>query len=196
MDIEDAKTPVDYMVKSGTFNPDFSGGLNTMLKWKNISLYALFAVQWGGHNRLPNLYQGTSAQLPRPEQNASTKLINRWKKPGDQTNIPSLPGAGASMIYLPDTPVTSNWGLDPYIMYNESDLRVASTDFIRCRQLSLSYNFGEKLLQKMRLSYLQVKASMTNPFMWVRDKKWDGLDPETGDWPTRRVSSLSLQLMF
>lgn len=92
--------------------------------------------------------------------------------------------------------MTSNWGLDPYIMYNESDLRVASTDFIRCRQLSLSYNFGEKLLQKMRLSYLQVKASMTNPFMWVRDKKWDGLDPETGDWPTRRVSSLSLQLMF
>ena len=198
MDIEDAQTPVDYMVKSGTFNPDFSGGLNTMFKWKNISLYALFAVQWGGHNRLPDLYQesGTSAQLPRPEQNASTKLINRWKKPGDQTNIPSLPGAGASTISLPNTPVTNGWGRDPYVMYNESDLRVASTDFIRCRQLSLSYNFGEKLLQKMGLSYLQVKASMTNPFMWVRDKKWDGLDPETGNWPTRRVSSLSLELMF
>lgn len=37
---------------------------------------------------------------------------------------------------------------------------------------------------------------MTNPFMWVSDSKWDGLDPETGNWPARRVTSLSLQVMF
>ena len=51
-------------------------------------------------------------------------------------------------------------------------------------------------MSRVGLSYLQLKASMTNPFMWVSDKKWDGLDPETGDWPTRRVTSVSLQVMF
>ena len=58
MDIafEDAESPKDFLVKSGKFTPDFSGGLNTMFKYKNLSLYALFAVQWGGHNRLPNIY--------------------------------------------------------------------------------------------------------------------------------------------
>ncbi len=81
-------------------------------------------------------------------------------------------------------------------MYNNSDIRVANTDFIRCRSLSLSYDFTGKWLNKMGLSYLSMKASMTNPFMWVSDKKWDGLDPETGNWPARRVTSLSLQVRF
>lgn len=37
---------------------------------------------------------------------------------------------------------------------------------------------------------------MTNPFLWARDKKWKGIDPETGNWPTRRITSLSIQAMF
>ena len=58
--------------------PDFSGGLNTMIKYKSFSLYALFTIQWGGHARLPELYTGaTSTQpgLPRPEQNVSRKCV-------------------------------------------------------------------------------------------------------------------------
>ena len=66
-------------MKSGKFIPDFSGGLNTMFKYKNFSLYALFAVQWGGHKRLPDLYPSggvvAGSGLPRPEQNVSRKLI-------------------------------------------------------------------------------------------------------------------------
>ena len=81
-------------------------------------------------------------------------------------------------------------------MYNFSDIRVANTDFIRCRSLSFSYDFTGKSLRKMGLGYLRLSASMTNPFMGVSDKKWDGLDPETGDWPARRITSFSLSVMF
>ena len=81
-------------------------------------------------------------------------------------------------------------------MYNNSDLRVANTDFIRCRSLSLSYEFNQKWLSRIAAQRFVIKASMTNPFMWVSDSKWDGLDPETGNWPARRVTSLSLQVMF
>ena len=203
MDLELVENIKDFMVKSGKFTPDFSGGFNTMFKYKNLTLYALFAVQWGGHDRLPNLYDAKTTRdgLPLPHQNASKKLLKRWKKAGDNTNIPSLPGIGGSrdLVTFPDnTILAANYrlGESSYVMYNQSDLRVANTDFIRCRSLSLAYTFGEKALSPMGMSYLQLKVSMTNPFMWVSDKKWDGLDPETGNWPTRRVTSFSVQVTF
>lgn len=66
-------------------------------------------------------------------------------------------------------------------MYNLSDARVANTDFIRCRSISFAYEFRQPWLERFFIQRMQVKASMTNPFLWVSDKKWDGLDPETGN---------------
>lgn len=196
MDVEDAETPLAYLVKSGKYTPDFSGGLNTMLKYKNWSLYALFAIQWGGHSRLPSLYDTSSNYgVPTPEQNVSRDLASRWRKTGDETNIPSIPTADA-YIDLPTTATVASSEARLYDMYNKSDQRVAKTDFIRCRSLSLSYDFSQELLKPIGIKRLVLKASMTNPFMWTRDKKWNGIDPETGSWPTRRITSLSLQVMF
>ena len=197
---EDANSPKDFLVESGKFTPDFSGGLSMMLKYKQLSLSASFAVQWGGYDRLPELYPSSNINgsgLPRPEQNASRKIINRWRQPGDETIYPTLPSALQNeLIYLPETQTSTQQQRNLYNMYNMSDIRVANTDFIRCRSLSLSYNFPEKWLDKIGLGYAALQASMANPFMWVSDKKWDGLDPETGNWPTRRTTSLSLQVMF
>ena len=81
-------------------------------------------------------------------------------------------------------------------MYNESDIRVAKTDMIRCTSISLGYEFNPEILRKLYIGRLSLIASMQNPFMWVRDKKWEGIDPETGNWPARRVTSLSLQVAF
>lgn len=202
LDREKADSPLDFLVESGKFTPDFAGGVNTMLKYKNWSLYALFAVQWGGHGRLPELFPGASVYvngLPKPEQNASRELLHRWKKQGDEayTRIPSLPGTGNENIYLPAlAPKYSQLRANLYQLYNLSDQRVANTDFIRCRSISLAYELKEEWLKPLFLRRMQVKASMTNPFMWVSDAKWKGLDPETGDWPARRVTSLSLQMVF
>lgn len=196
MDVLNGTSPLDYLVKSGKFTPDFSGGLNMMFKYKNWSLYALFNVQWGGHARLPKLYDTDSNYgIPTPEQNVSRDLARRWRKAGDKTNIPSIPTSEA-YINLPATASVASTERRLYDMYNNSDLRVASTDFIRCRSLALSYEFSQKWLSRIAAQRFVIKASMTNPFMWVSDSKWDGLDPETGDWPARRVTSLSLQVMF
>lgn len=196
MDIENGESPLAYLVKTGKFLPDFSGGLNMMFKYRNWSLYALFNVQWGGHARLPKLYDTDSNYgIPTPEQNVSRDLAKRWRKAGDKTDIPSIPTPEA-WIDLPVTATVASSEERLYDMYNNSDLRVANTDFIRCRSLSLSYDFEQKWLSRIGAQRLLLKASMTNPFMWVSDRKWNGLDPETGDWPTRRVTSLSLQVMF
>lgn len=201
LDITDADSALDFLVESGKFTPDFSGGLNTMFKYKNWSLYALFAVQWGGHGRLPEMYPGASVSvngLPAPEQNVSRKLINRWKQQGDEvrTSIPSLPGLGNEEVYIPVTTESTRSKENLYHIYNLSDQLVANTDFIRCRSISLAYELNPEWLKRLYIQRMQVKASMTNPFMWVSDKKWDGLDPETGNWPARRVTSLSIQVAF
>ena len=192
---------LDFLVESGKFTPDFSGGINTMLKYKRLSFYALFAVQWGGSARLPELFPGASVNnngLPMPEANASTQLIGRWKKPGDEayTNIPSLPGLNNELVMLPATATTTPTQVNLYELYNYSNVRVAKTDFIRCRSISLTYELNENWLKRFYVRRMLVKASMTNPFVIALDKKWDGLDPETGNWPARRVTSLSLQVMF
>lgn len=196
MDVEGAESPLAYLVESGKFTPNFSGGLNMQFKYKNWSLYTLFSIQWGGHNRLPNLYDTSSNYgIPMPEQNVSRDLQDRWRKAGDNTDIPSIPTSSA-YIDLPNTTQVASSEARLYDMYNYSDVRVASTDFIRCRSLSLTYDFAKKLISSLGLSRLTLKASMTNPFLWARDKKWKGIDPETGSWPTRRVTSLSVQVMF
>ena len=196
MDVLNGASPLDYLVKSGKFTPDFSGGLNMMFKYRNWSLFALFNVQWGGHARLPKLYDtDNNYGIPTPEQNVSRDLALRWRKVGDKTNIPSIPTSEA-YIDLPATASVASTERKLYDMYNNSDLRVANTDFIRCRSLSLSYEFNQKWLSRIAAQRFVIKASMTNPFMWVSDSKWDGLDPETGNWPARRVTSLSLQVMF
>ena len=196
MDVENAESPLAYLVESGKYTPDFSGGLNMMFKYKNWSLYTLFSVQWGGHSRLPNLYDMSSNYgIPTPEQNVSTDLIGRWRKPGDVTDVPSIPSSSA-YINLPNTAQVASSEANLYDMYNHSDVRVANTDFIRCRSISLSYDFPSNVISCLGLSRLTLKGSMTNPFLWARDKKWKGIDPETGNWPTRRITSLSIQAMF
>ena len=201
MDIEGAKSPIDYLVKTGKFVPDFSGGLNTMFKYRRLSLYVLFALQWGGHKRLPALYPAATFVkygITAPEQNVPRMLKKRWRVPGDEmkTNIPSFPGVGMTEASLPETETSYSSRINPYYQYDYSDLRVANTDFIKCRSISLSYEISEKLLKTIHAKYASLKLSMTNPFMWVSDKKWEGLDPETGNWPTRRVTSFSLQITF
>lgn len=192
------ETPTSYLVKSGSILPAFNGGFNMMLKWRNISLYALFTVQWGGKMRLPALYQTSSNYgIPTPELNLNRDLLARWRKTGDEqhTIIPSIPDASA-YVNLPATSTVASSEARLYDMYNHSDVRVANTNFIRCRQLSLSYEFDQKLISRIGMGRLALKLSMTNPFCIVMDKKWNGLDPETGDWPTRRTVSLSLQASF
>lgn len=198
IDLENVASVTEYLVQTGKFTPDFSGGFNTMVKYKNWSMYALFSLQWGGSNRLPEVYHATyNLGVPTPEQNLSRKIKDRWRNPNDNTIIPSIPGIGKTIVPLPqEGAVFTRKTANPYHMYNMSDIMVARTDLIRCNSISLEYEFGHELLENLRVRRLLLKGTMQNPFMWVRDKKWEGIDPETASWPVRRTTSLSVQVIF
>ncbi len=200
MDIDLTDNYLNFLVKTGKLTPDFSGGFNTMLRYKNVSLRAQFAMSFGSQKRLPAIYPDKGA--PTPEQNAPRYLKDRWRKPGDEkwTNIPSIPEGNLNKLYislpytLPNS--TTRASISPYTMYNQSDYRVADADFIRCRQIGVQYDLSPKIAEKIYAKRLSMSLSMTNPFFYAFDKAWKGMDPETGGWPARRMTSLSINMSF
>ena len=195
MDIEKTSNDLDYLVKAGCIEPNFSGGLNTMIRYKNVFLRATFALSFGSQQILPEVYPLYGA--PSPEKNAPRYMLDRWRKSGDEdhTDIPAIPTGytNGRMQMLPTATILTEY---IYKMYNQSDVRVADTDFIRCRQLALQYDLPRKVSDLVHLRRISFSASMSNPFFIAFDKKWEGRDPETADWPARKSISFSLSLNF
>lgn len=193
MDITKTDNDLDYLVKSGVLEPDFSGGVSTSFRYKNISLRAQFAVAFGNQKRLPVIYNNSGA--PLPNQNASRLLLDRWKSAGDEllTDIPAVPPGNPNQIIVPLPTITTAF-MSPYEMYSLSDRRVADADFIRCRSIGFTYELPVQVLKKLHVKRLSFSASLTNPFLITIDKAWQGYDPETGEWPARRTGSIGLNI--
>ena len=194
MDIEETDNYLDYLVKVGCMEPDISGGINTSIRYKKFALRANMAMSFGAKTFLPKFFATSGA--PAPEQNAPRYMFKRWRKPGDEkvTNIPSIPTGNPNnmSVVLP----TGERNVSPYDMYNLANVQVASTDFIRCRSISLQYYLPADYLKKIGIRQASVSASLSNPFFIAFDKAWEGKDPETADWPARRTVSCSLSLSF
>lgn len=194
MDIERTEEIRDFLIMAGCTEPNFFGGFNTSFRYKNLRVNAIFAVSFGAQKFLPAVYP--SSGIPTPEVNLPRYMLDRWRNPGDQTDIPAVPG-GNPLAYQIELPtVQTNNRYSAYEMYNQSDARIADTDFIRCRNISLAYDIPVELTKKLHLKRVTISANMTNPFAIVFDKAWDGIDPETGSWPARRTASLSLGITF
>ena len=65
-----------------------------------------------------------------------------------------------------------------YSSYNYSTVRIAKGDFIRLKEVSLTYDLPAKALKALRLNSASVKLSTTNLCLLYADKKLNGQDPE------------------
>ena len=97
---------------------------------------------------------------------------NRWMRPGDEnhTDIPVI--ANKRQVKK------DNYLSRAYNAYNYSTARIAKGDFIRMKEISLSYDFPKRLISKLRFSSLSLKLQATNLFLIYADKKLNGQDPE------------------
>lgn len=192
------------LVKSGSINPDLTGGFDTQLTfWKRLSLSVGFTFSIGGVKRLPAIYSNTGRAM-NPMTNVSTDWSNRWRRPGDE-NVTDIP-----ILYnSKDAEKFSSRGLrmwnpeDPYSLeyctyfYDRSSVRVADADFLRLRLIGLTYRVPEKYLKKIGISSLMLRAQATNVHVWA-SKKWKGLDPETpeANVPVLPAYSFGLNVSF
>ena len=65
-----------------------------------------------------------------------------------------------------------------YNAYNYSTERIASGDFIRMKEISLSYELPSKIVKAMKMNSMSLKLQATNLFLVYADKKLNGQDPE------------------
>jgi hypothetical protein len=97
---------------------------------------------------------------------------NRWVVPGDEakTDIPCIPD-------LRQIQNDSRLGY-AFNAYNRSHARTAKGDFIRMKEISLSYDVPVSFVHHFGLTNMSVKLQATNPFLIYADKKLNGQDPE------------------
>ena len=111
-------------VYAGRREPTLSGGFST-------NVFMTVRIPADVH-AVHNLYYESGQALPFPQQNMSSEFVHRWREPGDKTVIPALSdNAMTFTTYERKFPIANNrWD-----MYNKSDLRVVSGDFLRCRSM-------------------------------------------------------------
>lgn len=188
---------------SGKRTPDIEGGFSTTFKYKNWSLGAIFFYSLGRDIRLNSLYQSTGQYLPNPQQNMDDVFVNRWRKPGDEKhiNIPALSNNPLKMkSLLGDKSI--DIGDNKWEMYNKSDLRVASGDFLKLRTLSLKHSLSRHICEKLHVSDANFRIEVSN--VWtLKDKKLRGRDPEqisfannTGAVPLTPTYTLGFDVTF
>lgn len=187
------------LVNTGSIYPDLSGGFDTQVTYKGLSLELFFAYSLGAVGRLPEMFS-EHYYAYNPLTNASTELIGRWRRPGDEANtdIPALydNNAAASLaVAAAEGDVAGIW--DPHELYDMSDLRVASTDFLKLKAVTLAYRLPKKLTDRLSISALNMRFQVTNLFA-VANKKWKGLDPESfgANIPLMPTYSFSLDFTF
>lgn len=160
-----------YLKYEGSIEPNKSIGLANTFTYKNWSLYVFFVGSGGNKVRLNPIYDSTYDDLT-----VFTKdFTNRWINPGDEnsTNIP----------VIADKRLNANYGGErtlarAYNTYNYSDVRIADGDFVRLKNISLSWEFPSDFKRKLGLSTFTLKGSAVNPWLIYSDKRLNGQDPE------------------
>ncbi len=159
---------LDNLVYEGPTDPTTTGSLGNIFKYKNFRLNVFLTYSFGNVVRLDPVFKDEYSDLTAMPK----EFKNRWVQPGDEaiTNIP---------VILTAAQVSRDSYLKTlYNAYNYSSARVAKGDFIRMKEISLSYDFPKAWLEPLKLSDLSLKLQATNLFLLYADDKLNGQDPE------------------
>ncbi len=146
------------MVYLGNSNPKCNGGFGLNLYYGRLSLNAGFNFRMG--NKIVNLARMVN-ECMLDNNNQSFATTWRWRKNGDETEIPRALNAYGT----------------GYSSYNAlpSDRYVENGNYLRLQYIQLSYDFEPKNLKKYGINQLKLFGSLNNIFCWT---KYTGVDPD------------------
>ena len=142
----------------GSASPKGFGSFSTSLSYKNFTLDAQFNYQYG-NLVYDNWGFITWSDGFLPSLNRIQKQLRRWQKPGDITDVPKYVYGGA---------MNSN---------AESSRWYYKGDFIRLRDLTLSYDLPRRITDLVKLSSAHFYVRGNNLWTKARDKNIT-FDPE------------------
>ena len=181
------------MEKSGRREPYIQGGISNYFGYRQLGLSFNLTYSLGNKVRLLKLCSEYGLTTPYPQDNMRREFVKRWRKPGDEefTNIPGLRinELASTAEWWQNYPATAyQFAGNRYEMYDNSDLRVVSGNFLRLSSLSLRYNVEDRICQKLGLKSAYINLTGTNLFTWA-NKKLKGQDPtQSGSAPNVNIS--------
>ncbi len=140
-----------------------------------VSLFAQFIRQPNGANYL------LSFGRPGALGNQPRYVLNRWQKPGDDTDIQRFS-------------VSNSAANTAYGFYQFSDAGYSDASFIRLRNVYIEYDLLKKSTKMAGLTKCSLFMQGHNLFTWTSYK---GLDPETQSFlPPLKLVTVGVQLNF
>ncbi|SOD92387.1 SusC/RagA family TonB-linked outer membrane protein [Spirosoma fluviale] len=141
-------------VPLGNPAPKFIGGITNTFSYAGFDLSVLFNGQFGNY-----IYNGGGKfQSANGDffDNQSTDQLNRWRNPGDITNVPQARLLGGNGT-------------------GESSRYLQKGDYVRLRTITLGYTLPKELLTRIHLSRVRIFATGQNLLTFT---KYTGWDPE------------------
>lgn len=152
---------------TGNREPMMSGSINNTFRYKNWRLNMNLAYSLGSKVRLFKLFDSNTFL---PENNVRREFVKRWRKTGDEKNT-IIPTPNCYWTHYSASgekiPTIANNSLD---MYNYSDIRVVSGNYLKCSTMSVTYEFPMEKLERIKLSRLALNFSATNLFTICSNK--------------------------
>ena len=144
-------------VYEGSPEAKATGGFNTSITWKGLTLSAYFEYVYGNKVFMASQFDLDGADM---KGNTTTASLNYWQKPGD-TGVNPKPVAGA-----------------PKAPYKNSTRYLQDGSYLRIKDITLSYALPENVLKAIKMQGLRVYISALNPYTFHNVK--GVMDPELG----------------
>ncbi len=153
-------------------NPEVYGGFGTVVRYKNLTLQASFAYQFGGY-MFDGVYQ--SAMYSGSDnigQNYHKDTEKAWSIDNPNSNIPRIDHVSTLQMAA-------------------SDYFLIKSDYISLQDVSLAYDFKNSKLTDLGISSTKFSLIGTNLALWSERK---GMDPRLNNLGSRSNNGQSLNV--
>ena len=143
-------------VNAGSADPKIILGYTNTITYKKITFsFSLYGKY--GNKIYNNIDQIMVSDGALTNINQSTKILDRWQKPGDFTDVPKLVYNNASNSNQPST---------RYLV---------DGSYIKLKSVTISYQLPDAFIQKAKVHGISIYLQGQNLWTWTR---YPGIDPE------------------
>ena len=167
----------DKVMTGKAYESPWAGGFGTTLMWKGLSLSAQFSWMAKRYVMNNDRFFEESNGIYSTYNQSKRLLYDRWKKPGDITDIPRYD-----------------------VVAKLDDRFLENTSFLRLKNLTLAYSLPQSLLKKSNFfTAARVYLQGQNLLTWTG---FTGLDPEVASniyraqYPASRQFTLGVEVSF
>jgi TonB-linked SusC/RagA family outer membrane protein len=189
----------------GDANPDWIGGINNALKYKDVSLSFLVDVRQGGDVFSLDMYYGLATGL-YPETAGLNHLGNPARNSVASGGGVILPGVAPDGKPNTKVAANSNYGLFGYARQPNKAF-VYDASFVKLREVVLSYALPTSIFGKVK-AFKGIDLSLIGRNLWIIHKNTPYSDPEEivsagnyqgyqgGAYPAVKTYTFNVKLRF